>query len=254
MYGSSKIAPDNILNEFANEINKLEEKEFSRYFFSHKSNCEEERSGFWDFSFHIASKIMPFIIENGKALDIGCGAGRLLIPAAGHFSAVYGCDLHSRGDLIEKRAISSGYKNVCYKQTNGRAIPYDSGMFDMIYSIYALTYSGRINVLNDIIKDSYRTLKVGGVCILYYGARSNLCRETSSSTIMLLDRLLESIPGFMSAIEQESEVNQRNLSVPKWLVHAALLREGFSIIGHGRSRRLTYPSNYAGQNYVIAKK
>lgn len=108
--GAEVVEPSKVSAGYQHEFDRLDAEQFSSFFFGEADLEASLRTGAWDFSYHIAGKCMPFLTSTGDVLDVGCGAGRMLLHAARHFDRACGIDLHDRGQFIESSAVSGASK------------------------------------------------------------------------------------------------------------------------------------------------
>lgn len=104
-------------------------------------------------------------LERKRALDFGCGVGRLTRPLAGHFDEVYGMDISPR--MIELARWFNQRIDNCRFVINGqdsfRMFPTDH--FDLIYTINVLQHMpGRAHI-ESYIANFIRTVKPRGLLV-----------------------------------------------------------------------------------------
>lgn len=106
-------------------------------------------------------------VTPGKALDFGCGVGRLCQGLARHFAEVHGVDI-SPSMLERARELNQHGTKVTYhlneRDDLGR---FESGTFDFVYSNIALQHMDP-KYARKYIADFYRVLKPGGVAVFQY--------------------------------------------------------------------------------------
>jgi ubiquinone/menaquinone biosynthesis C-methylase UbiE len=105
--------------------------------------------------------------RGGRAIDIGCGGGRLVIMLAesSGFREVVGLDL-SKNMLrrAERRALDSGLRNrVTFREGNAERIPFPDKTFDLVVSTLSLHHWSRPKAVFDEVA---RVLAPGGKCVL----------------------------------------------------------------------------------------
>lgn len=110
---------------------------------------------------YIKKKEIPLSFE-GKALDFGCGVGRLSSALAPFFEEVWGVDI-SRSMISEANlALSPSIKNVHYIQNPSPDLKiFKNNEFDFIYSNIVLQHIGRKNQLH-YLSEMARVMKIGG--------------------------------------------------------------------------------------------
>jgi ubiquinone/menaquinone biosynthesis C-methylase UbiE len=105
--------------------------------------------------------------RGGRAIDIGCGGGRLAITLSrGYiFEEVVGLDLSEKMlKLAVQRAADSGVRDrVKFKVGNAESIPFPDKSFDLVVSTLSLHHWSRPRVVFDEVE---RILAPGGKCVL----------------------------------------------------------------------------------------
>jgi SAM-dependent methyltransferase len=104
-------------------------------------------------------------VERERALDFGCGVGRLTRPLAGHFGEVYGMDISPR--MIELAQWFNQKLDNCRFVLNGQGSlsMFPAGYFDLIYTINVLQHlSGRPQI-EHYLEEFIRTLKPRGLLV-----------------------------------------------------------------------------------------
>ena len=117
-----------------------------------------------------------FVIEkllwdgNGKALDVGTGAGALAIKLAKQFpkSEIWGIDYWGKGwnfskKLCEKNALAEGVADrTIFQKASASKLPFKDDQFDAVVSNYVYHEVRDVKDKKDVIKESFRVLKKGG--------------------------------------------------------------------------------------------
>ena len=102
--------------------------------------------------------------EFGRALDYGCGVGRLSRALADSFEKVIGVDI-SATMLSEARSINADYDNLQFSQNDGETLTNVSdNSIDFIYSNLVLQHSPR-QTQRQLIDEFCRVLRPGGVLV-----------------------------------------------------------------------------------------
>jgi ubiquinone/menaquinone biosynthesis C-methylase UbiE len=123
-------------------------------------NAEEYyKTGKEDFDEYVAPVIAGMDTSHMRALDIGCGTGRITRYFKGRFSSVIGVDISE--EMINKAKEDN--PGIEFAATNGRdlnGIPAES--VDFIHSFAVLQSITSRNDVAHVVEEMYRVLKKGG--------------------------------------------------------------------------------------------
>jgi SAM-dependent methyltransferase len=105
-----------------------------------------------------------------RALEIGCGIGRLTKHLAGIFGEVYGADVSS--EMIQQgRERLRSHRNIHLRETSGSDFAeFPDEYFDFIFSALVFQHVPTKEIILSNIRDAYRVLKPG--CIFKFSVRS----------------------------------------------------------------------------------
>ena len=121
-----------------------------------------------------------------RALEIGCGPGRLMLPMSRHFGEIYGVDISEEMAAMARERLRNT-PNAHVHVTSGAdlAIAQDAS-FDFIYSYTVFQHIPDPEIVRNYLAEARRALKTGGVlCCQLRGApplRSETEREPSTWT------------------------------------------------------------------------
>ena len=102
---------------------------------------------------------------SGRALDFGCGVGRLVMPLARHFSEVVGVDIaEGMLALAKANAANAGIDNIKLVQSDD-ALSRVAGQFDLVNTFIVLQHIPPERGLV-LIRKLIELTRVGGVCSL----------------------------------------------------------------------------------------
>ena len=216
-------------------------QDFLNWFNTAKSPQESYVSGWWDFSFHILKPTLVSILGEPfekTALEIGYGAGRLLMPACHCFHDCIGIDVHPFKEKVGEIIRSQGVTNFHLHQTDGHTIPLNNGSVDLVYSFIVLQHLPTIETLQDYLAEICRVMKRGAVSILYMGFLPGRFRKR------YLDLSAQSV----------STIRQVTLRLTISLARALLRDAGFQVIDVKRSQKMPWRVEWGGQFYAIIRK
>jgi ubiquinone/menaquinone biosynthesis C-methylase UbiE len=97
-----------------------------------------------------------------RALDIGCGVGRLMRATASRFQKVYGIDMTP--SMVELSAqYLEGLNNTRVFLCDGRTIPMEDESIDFVYSMITFQHIPSRSAVESYLAEARRVLKPGGV-------------------------------------------------------------------------------------------
>lgn len=101
-------------------------------------------------------------------LDIGCGTGNYTFPFLEKLGRVHGLDLDKSMIETASRRAQDLRAEVCFTVGNMLHIPFNDGLFDVIWSVSSLHYVGAYR-LGAAYTEIARILKPGGIAVLDAG-------------------------------------------------------------------------------------
>lgn len=116
-------------------------------------------------------EVTSLLPGHSLAIEIGCGAGRILMGNARHFSNVRGVDVAPRMlTLLNQRAMNVGIGNVQgFLPTQTWDEP--EGSADYAYSLHVFQHIDDANEIASYIKRIGRALRPGGIAQLHFDTR-----------------------------------------------------------------------------------
>lgn len=98
-----------------------------------------------------------------RALEIGCGPGRLMKPLARHFGEIHGVDVSP--EMVERaRAKLADVPHAHVHVSPGAALPmFSSESFDFVYSYAVFQHIPGREVVYSYLREARRVLKTGGL-------------------------------------------------------------------------------------------
>ncbi|HEY2843004.1 MAG TPA: class I SAM-dependent methyltransferase, partial [Bryobacteraceae bacterium] len=116
-----------------------------------------------------------------KALEIGCGPGRLMRPMSRHFAEIHGVDVSDEMIALARerlRDIPNAHPHV----TDGASLrEFAEGLFDFVYSYAVFQHVPSRDVIAAYMREVHRVLKTGGLARLQFNgmaARSGEALDT----------------------------------------------------------------------------
>jgi len=145
----------------------------------------------------------------GKALDVGCGAGHAAFAISPQIGTVIAYDLATEMlDVVQGAAAERGLKNLHVQQGSAERMPFADASFDLVCTRYSAHHWTR---LPEALAEMARVLKPGGMCIVI---------DTASPEDVLSDTYFQSI----ELLRDTSHVRNRSLSSWRQLLGQAGLR------------------------------
>ncbi|HUK19812.1 MAG TPA: methyltransferase domain-containing protein [Bryobacteraceae bacterium] len=98
-----------------------------------------------------------------RALEIGCGPGRLMIPMSRHFTEIHGVDVSDEMVRLAKRLLQNT-PNARAHANNGKDLAlFQSGFFHYAYSFLVFQHIPSKSVVLSYLGEIHRVLKPGGI-------------------------------------------------------------------------------------------
>lgn len=105
--------------------------------------------------------------ERRRALEIGCGPGRLLRPMSRHFEEIHGIDV-SDEMIARAREKLRGVPHAHAHHASGSDLRlFGDGYFDFVYSYAVFQHIPSAEVVFSYLRETVRVLKPGGVARLH---------------------------------------------------------------------------------------
>lgn len=104
--------------------------------------------------------------HHGRALDFGCGVGRLTRPLAGRFEACVGLDISERM-VDEARTLNADVGNLSFVVSpDSNLHRFEDESFDLIVAKSVLVHMPSRAVVRAYVEEFVRTLRPGGLAIV----------------------------------------------------------------------------------------
>jgi SAM-dependent methyltransferase len=106
-----------------------------------------------------------------RALEVGCGPGRLMLPMSRHFTEIHGVDIS--GEMVKlARENLAEVPNAHVQQTEGSDLRmFSAGFFAFVYSYAVFQHIPSREVVLSYLREIARVLKPGGIsCLQLRGA------------------------------------------------------------------------------------
>jgi len=103
------------------------------------------------------------VVKYGRALEIGCGPGRLMKPLSRHFSEIHGVDVSDEMIRLARERLR-GIPHAHVHATNGASLAlFADNSFDFVYSYAVFQHIPSRDVVLEYMNEIRRVLKPGGI-------------------------------------------------------------------------------------------
>jgi ubiquinone/menaquinone biosynthesis C-methylase UbiE len=104
----------------------------------------------------------------GKALEIGCGPGRLMLPMSRHFAAIHGVDVSDEMIALAREKLQD-VPNAFPRVTSGASLDaFDNDSIDFVYSYAVFQHIPSRDVVYEYMREIRRVLKPDGFARLQF--------------------------------------------------------------------------------------
>jgi ubiquinone/menaquinone biosynthesis C-methylase UbiE len=139
---------------------------------------------------NLINDIEKYNITKEKALDFGCGVGRLTIPLSNYFGEVYGVDI---AESMVKKAKENDTEGKCKLLVNTKRdlSIFPDNHFDLIYSNITLQHMP-IKYSKNYIREFIRIVKPDGIVVFFmpdHRANRNILKIIKSKIKRILKQL-----------------------------------------------------------------
>ena len=101
--------------------------------------------------------------KNRRALEIGCGPGRLMIPMSKHFGEIHGVDISDEMVALAKQNLAGTRNAHVYVNSGSDLSLFDDGYFDFVYSWIVLQHIPSKEIVLSYLREAQRVLKPEGI-------------------------------------------------------------------------------------------
>lgn len=150
--------------------NKLASENYKYYIYSDKgkgvTDSQFNMSGESDYQNLICNDEIIYkkypIKNDVNILEVGCGAGRLLVQMAKDFRDVFGIDISDAMISLAKQRTKY-YKNIFLDVTDGSNIPYSDNTIDLVFSYAVFQHIKDYSKIENNFGNIHRVLVRGGI-------------------------------------------------------------------------------------------
>jgi ubiquinone/menaquinone biosynthesis C-methylase UbiE len=113
----------------------------------------------------------------GRALDIGCGPGRLMMPMSRHFAEIHGVDVAEEMVTLARQRLS-GIPNAQAHVNSGSDLSlFADDWFDFVYSWIVFQHIPSKEIVLSYLREAQRVLRPGGVVACQLRGSSPIATE-----------------------------------------------------------------------------
>lgn len=136
-------------------------------------------------------RVPPSQRGGGRALEIGCGAGRLMRPMSRHFTEIHGVDIASQRVALAREQLRDIPHAHAHAIERASLSQFPDDWFDFVYSPTIFQQTSNREVIVAYLQEIRRTLKPGGLACLRFngssGGRSDVWPGAPFSSYDILD-------------------------------------------------------------------
>jgi ubiquinone/menaquinone biosynthesis C-methylase UbiE len=111
----------------------------------------------------LPSEVQP---ANRRALEIGCGPGRLMRPMSCHFGEIHGIDVSDEMVERARRKLAAIPHAHTHRASGSDLVLFESNSFDFVYSYAVFQHIPSADVVFSYLRETVRVLKPGGIARL----------------------------------------------------------------------------------------
>ncbi|HEY1757604.1 MAG TPA: class I SAM-dependent methyltransferase [Bryobacteraceae bacterium] len=106
--------------------------------------------------------------ERWRALEIGCGPGRLMLPLSRHFGEIHGVDVSDEMVRLARVNLASVPHAHVHAADGTRLPQFNDEFFDFVYSYAVFQHIPSRDVVLNYLEETRRVLKTGGVARMQF--------------------------------------------------------------------------------------
>jgi ubiquinone/menaquinone biosynthesis C-methylase UbiE len=119
------------------------------------------------------SRVPPLERAGWRALEIGCGPGRLMRPLSRHFAQIHGVDVSDEMIALAREKLSD-IPNAFPQVTDGASLAqFADESFDFVYSYAVFQHIPSRDVVFSYLHEARRVMKTGGLALLQFNGLVN---------------------------------------------------------------------------------
>jgi len=128
------------------------------------------------------TRLPPAPVTERRALEIGCGPGRLMLPMSRHFGEIHGVDISDEMAELARRRLRSVPHARIHVTTGSDLSMLADEYFDFVYSYAVFQHIPDREAVLSYLREAQRVLKPGGVLRCQLRGRPPLASELVQET------------------------------------------------------------------------
>ncbi|HEV3196316.1 MAG TPA: class I SAM-dependent methyltransferase [Bryobacteraceae bacterium] len=108
-------------------------------------------------------RLPPAPLEARRALEIGCGPGRLMIPMSKHFGEIHGVDISEEMAVLARQNLARVQNAHLHVNSGSDLSMFNDCYFDFIYSWVVFQHIPSKEIVLSYLREAQRVLKPGGI-------------------------------------------------------------------------------------------
>jgi SAM-dependent methyltransferase len=108
-------------------------------------------------------RLVPANPRGRRALEIGCGPGRLMVPMSRHFGEIHGVDVSDEMIRLAEKNLRSIPHAHPHHTTGSDLAPFADDSFDFVYSYAVFQHIPSADVVFNYLREARRVLKPDGI-------------------------------------------------------------------------------------------
>jgi SAM-dependent methyltransferase len=103
-----------------------------------------------------------------RALEIGCGPGRLMKPLSAHFGEIHGVDVSDEMIRLARERLRGIPHAHVHANQGSELAQFADESFELVYSYAVFQHIPSREVVTDYLRETHRVLKPGGIARLQF--------------------------------------------------------------------------------------
>src|SRR5262245_23550262 len=175
--------------------------------------------------------------ESRRALEIGCGPGRLMRPLSGHFAEIHGVDVSDRMVRLAERNLADLPHAHVHATSGSDLSPFADEYFDFVYSYAVFQHIPSREVVIQYLREAARVLKTNGILACQFNGLIEPSKTATTwdgigipeKALIALARELDCQVLALNGVRSQYMLTTWRKRVPGWRSSCANLAEAVTI-------------------------